>query len=143
MFDNIKHRDVFHALINMFYAFDGVDKAINVWREMVNNKPTIMGFTFILNLCVKNGDYLKAFEIFDEMQNDHHVKPDAAVFRIMLKACGSERKMIDAMCQQIVNSGESIDKRTASTLMTAYNKCGDKKSAGMIWKRYQEAEKRI
>merc|ERR1712228_511546 len=109
----------------MFYSFEGVDKAISVWRKIINNQPSLMGFTFMIHLCVQNRDNLKAFELFDEMQNEYKIKPDDAVFRIMLKACGSHKKMIDAMFHQIANSGITINKRTISTLMTAYSKCGD------------------
>ena len=141
MLDNMKHKDVFHSLVAMFYSCDGVDRAICVWREIGNSQPSLMGFTFMIHLCVQNGDNLRAFELFDEMQNDHHIKPDAAMFRIMLKACGSHKKMIDAMYRQTVSAELCMDKRTVSTLMTAYSKCGDKKSAGMIWKKYHKSER--
>merc|ERR1711971_427120 len=128
--------DSYHSLIRMFVHCCGIDRAIAVWRELLSivNVPQ---YTFIIKICIESGKNLRAFELYDELRNQHtHLQPDSVMFITLLKACGSDELLIRELHRDILLSADECrnDQHVISTLISAYNACGNKAMAHELWR---------
>eukprot|EP01084_Bolivina_argentea_P233694 393537_1 len=132
---NITNPEIYKAIIEMHCICNGIDEAIDVWRETLKMNPSVVPFTLMIKLCINYGNNMKAFELFDEMQNVYNIKPDTTAFVTILKACKHET-LIKKMHELIIETDEGFckDKTIARVLINAYNICGNKQMVNQVLK---------
>eukprot|EP01083_Nonionella_stella_P039671 107887_1 len=129
-----------NSLLRMYTKYMGLEKGIRLW-EVSTDKHDVKTFTFMMQLCIDNGDKLKAFELFDEMQNTYQLEPDAHAFVTILKACGNHLELIKEMHKKIIGCGEQFykDKHLVRVLMQCYQTCGEVELSKQVWNVYRNS----
>ena len=83
-------------VMKLYSKHSGIDQCIKLWRETFDHS-SVNSFNLIINVCVELKKYLKAFELFDEMQNVYNIAPDIKTFICILEACDKHEILIKEM----------------------------------------------
>ncbi|MCO5611577.1 hypothetical protein L7F22_065830 [Adiantum nelumboides] len=120
------------ALINMWATRGNLQKARTLFDTSTN--PNIVTWSVMLSGYVQHEQGILALQLFEIMQQSA-ARPDKFVFTCVLKACGSEQTLLEAMLihHQILKDGLEKDVAVGSSLVDAYAKCGLLKEARRVF----------
>eukprot|EP01083_Nonionella_stella_P073571 199065_1 len=129
------HAEINHALIKMYSNCGDTEGVECVWKSMAKS---VLSYNVMIAECIEHKQYEKAFELFDEMQNEHGLKPISTTYMHMLTACNDHKALVQAMHHHIVSQSEAIgtQRQVTAALIDAYGRCGDIATAQEIWDTY-------
>jgi len=96
--NNIRRSNAtFSILIKIYSKLEMVDKAIEVYKEMLQEKmkPSLITYTSILQILIKSKKIQFAIDIYDEILKNK-LSPDQVMYNVIINGCVFNGRLEDA-----------------------------------------------
>lgn len=115
-----------NTLVHMYGTCNRVDEAQKVFSEL--REKTVVSWTAMVGGLARNGHGQEAIALFQQMQQEGKVTPNAVTYVNVLKACASVGALQQgkAIHEQVVQRGGGLESNAfvANVLMNMYFRCG-------------------
>ena len=109
--------DLYNSMINIYGIFGEGEKAIQLYKELIDNKikPDNITFCSILNACSHSKLVDTAINIFDSMTKEFKIKPEIQHYTCIVDALSRSGRLNEA--EEYINKINEPDETVLTTLL--------------------------